>query len=36
MEGFEADGTTPKFSFKKPTGDTWAIDDSGILSSRWQ
>jgi len=36
MEGFEADGTTPKFSFKKPTGETWAIDDSGILSSRWQ
>jgi hypothetical protein len=36
MEGFEADGTTPKYSFKKPTGDIWSIDDSGILSSRWQ
>ncbi|MHC1776120.1 MAG: carboxypeptidase regulatory-like domain-containing protein [Lentimicrobium sp.] len=36
MEGFEDDGTTPKFSFKKPKGETWAIDDSGILSSRWQ
>ncbi len=36
MEGFEDDATTPKFSFKKPKGDTWAIDDSGILSSRWQ
>jgi len=36
MEGFEDDNTTPRFSFKKPSGDTWAIDDSGILSSRWQ
>ena len=36
MEGFEADNTSPKFSFKKPKGETWAIDDSGILSSRWQ
>ena len=36
MEGFEDDNTTPKFSFTKPKGDTWAIDDSGILSSRWQ
>ncbi|NTW24146.1 MAG: TonB-dependent receptor [Lentimicrobium sp.] len=36
MEGFEDDNTTPKFSFKKPKGETWAIDDSGILSSRWQ
>ena len=36
MEGFESDNTTPKFSFKKPTGEIWSIDDSGILSSRWQ
>jgi hypothetical protein len=36
MQGFEEDGTTPKFSFTKPKGETWAIDDSGLLSSRWQ
>jgi len=36
MEGFEADNTTPKYSFTKPKGEVWAIDDSGILSSRWQ
>jgi len=36
VEGFEADNTTPKYSFKKPKAETWAIDDSGILSSRWQ
>ncbi len=36
MEGYEADGTTAKFSFKKPKGETWGIDDSGLLSSRWQ
>lgn len=36
MEGFEADNTTARFSFQKPKGETWAIDDSGILSSRWQ
>lgn len=36
MEGFESDNTTARFSFKKPKGDIWAIDDSGILSSRWQ
>ncbi len=36
FQGFEADGTTPKFSFTKPKADTWAIDDSGLLSSRWQ
>ncbi len=36
FQGFEDDGTTPKYSFTKPKGDTWAIDDSGLLSSRWQ
>jgi len=36
FEGFEADKTTPKYSYTKPKGDIWAIDDSGILSSRWQ
>lgn len=36
MEGFESDNTTARFSFQKPKGDIWAIDDSGILSSRWQ
>lgn len=36
MQGFEEDNTTPRFSFQKPKGDIWAIDDSGILSSRWQ
>ncbi len=34
--GFEADGTTPKYNFTAPKGDVWGIDDSGILSSRWQ
>jgi len=36
MEGYQADGTTPNFSFQKPKAETWAVDDSGILSSRWQ
>lgn len=36
LQGFEDDGTTPKYSFTKPKGETWAIDDSGLLSSRWQ
>jgi len=36
MEGFESDNTTAKFSFTKPKGETWGIDDSGVLSSRWQ
>ncbi len=36
FEGFESDNTTPTFSFQKPKGETWAIDDSGLLSSRWQ
>jgi hypothetical protein len=36
MEGFEEDNTTPKFSFRKPKGEVWSIDDAGILSSRWQ
>lgn len=36
FEGFESDNTTPRFSFTKPKGDVWAIDDLGLLSSRWQ
>jgi len=36
FEGFEDDKTTPKYSFTKPKGEVWSIDDSGILSSRWQ
>lgn len=34
--GFEEDGTTPTFTFEKPKGDIWSIDDSGLNSSRWQ
>jgi len=36
FQGFEEDGPTPTFSFTKPKAETWAIDDSGLLSSRWQ
>jgi hypothetical protein len=37
FEGFEADGTTPTFSFdKEAAGKLDQIDDSGINSSRWQ
>jgi hypothetical protein len=36
FEGFEEDGTTPKFSYTKPKGDLWGIDDAGLVSSRWQ
>lgn len=36
FEGFEVDGTTPRFTFVKPSGDFYNIDDSGIFSSRWQ
>lgn len=36
FKGFDTDGTTPKFTFEKPKGEVWSIDDSGILSSRWQ
>lgn len=36
FEGFDTDGTTPTFSFSKPDGDIWSIDDSGFNSSRWQ
>ncbi len=36
LEGFEADGTTPQFTFTKPSGDFFEPDDSGIFSSRWQ
>ncbi len=40
FEGFQADGTTPTFSFTRNIDDAnnplQAIDDSGIISSRWQ
>jgi hypothetical protein len=36
FEGFQEDGTTPNFTFTKPKGDVWSIDDSGQFSSRWQ
>jgi len=37
FEDFQADGTTPEFSFNRPTDDKpWRIDDSGLNSSRWQ
>jgi hypothetical protein len=37
FEGYEADGTTPTYSYINKSGkDTWGIDDSGLQSSRWQ
>ncbi len=38
FEGFEADGTTPQFTFDAPDEriDMFSPDDSGIISSRWQ
>ena len=37
FEGFEADGTTPTFSFdENSAGKIDQIDDSGLQSSRWQ
>lgn len=36
FNGFDADGTTPKFQFTAPKGEVWSIDDSGLMSSRWQ
>ena len=36
FEGYEADGTTPQYTFEKPSGDIFDIDDSGLRSSRWQ
>ena len=35
-EGRASDGTTSEFTFKKPSGDIFYIDDSGLNSSRWQ
>ena len=35
-EGRAADGTTSEFTFDKPSGDIFYIDDSGLNSSRWQ
>jgi hypothetical protein len=37
FEGFESDGTTPTFSFNpNNAANLDRIDDSGLLSSRWQ
>jgi hypothetical protein len=38
FEGFEADGTTPQYTFEKPDDamDIYTPDDSGVSSSRWQ
>ncbi len=37
FEDFQADGTTPTFSFDQDTADNLdRIDDSGLQSSRWQ
>ncbi len=37
FEGFEADGTTPTFSFDpNNAANLDRVDDSGLLSSRWQ
>jgi len=37
FEDFEADGTTPTFSFDPDTASNLdRVDDSGLLSSRWQ
>ncbi len=35
-KGMAVDGKTPQFIFEKPESDVWNIDDSGVLSSRWQ
>ena len=32
--GFQADGTTPTFTFQDP-GDPWSIIQSGVNSARW-
>ena len=34
LDGFEADGTTPRFTFEDP-GDPYDILDSGTSSTRW-
>lgn len=38
FEGFDADGTTPQFSYDGPADaeEYFNIDDSGVFSSRWQ
>lgn len=37
FEQFQADGTTPEFTFTRPENDEpWSVDDVGINSSRWQ
>jgi len=35
-EGRAANGTASEFTFVKPSGDLFYIDDSGLSSSRWQ
>jgi hypothetical protein len=34
-KGMDTDGTTPTFEFSD-SGEPWNVDDSGIMSSRWQ
>lgn len=37
FEGFEADNTTPQFSYRKGKDyEPWTVDDTGFQSSRWQ
>lgn len=35
-EDAQGNKTIPTFTFQKPKGDVWSIDDSGLISSRWQ
>jgi len=34
-EGMDVDGTTPTFSFNKPSDNVWSKDDTGLMRSRW-
>ncbi|WP_439185147.1 TonB-dependent receptor [Carboxylicivirga taeanensis] len=37
FEGYQADGTTPTYTYINKSGDeTYGIDDRGLQSSRWQ
>jgi hypothetical protein len=36
FEGYEEGTYKPVFSYTKPKGDIWNIDDGGVRSSRWQ
>ncbi|MGC8866483.1 MAG: TonB-dependent receptor [Bacteroidales bacterium] len=35
-EDAQGNKTIPTFTFQKPKGEVWSIDDSGLISSRWQ